>query len=243
MALPEIVIFSECLKYLGKAATASDAELGLLQLIKPLVERSVRRWLGTEVTQGTYTEFFPRANALNLRNPADGNYGKLLRLNHYPVTSIASINEDRAGRSGFKSGQFAASSLLTEGDDYYLDASQASFSASGMVVRLTTQWPAEPGSIKVTYTAGWTAEQLDGDVTDVAQDATDIKLAVIKTVAEAYNETVQQQSSGGSSGGAIKSERLGDYAVEYDVSSVGAAVMIPEDARQLLKPFRRRPLL
>src|SRR3990167_8482392 len=116
-----------------------------------------------------------------------------------PGVSAASLHEQRGADSGKAASSFGSTTLLVDGEDYYLDTLQASFSMTGHVIRIGRSWPSEARSVKVRYTAGWTQAQLRGDVTDWRLDASDIRLATLKTISESFNEMVNQQSGQGGS--------------------------------------------
>ena len=243
MALPELVTYAEVLVYLGKGSTVTTKEAGLLTTIKPQVERMVRRYVGCGITQqaAAYTHYLPAGNPLNTRDAADSTvlsrFGTHLQAPEFPIRTITTVSEDTGAYAGTASSPWASTSLLTAGTDYYADFDQAGLCKSGQLIRINTQWPSAPRSIELVYTAGWSVAELRGDVTDYNLDASDIRLAVLKAIAESFNEGVSQQSGQGGSGGVIKSERLGDYSVSYDTTNVGAKVELPMDAKLMLDPF------
>ena len=257
MALSEICIIEEVIAYLGKGTSLTDKERGLLTMIKPTAETKVRQYCQYGITQQTYTHFLPEANPLDIRDgltnlgyggpnlsfPNLKYLGPILQLPEAPAISITSVNVDRGGYAGKGTNAFASSTALTEGTEFILDELQASFSATAHLIRLGTSWPSVPRSVKVVYVAGWTAAHLQGDVTDWRLDASDIRMATIKTIIESFNEAVNQQSGQGGSGGAIKSEKIGDYSVTYDTTHSGPAVEIPDDAKLMLDRFRRADTL
>ena len=235
MAVAEIVDIAELLSYLGKGFGVRDSELGLIQQLKTYAERAVRRHVGTGITQASYTHILPMVDSYANAVSQSG-YGEVLRLPEYPVRSVTSVYEDITAYGGQGSDAFDDSTELTAGEDYYLAVDQSGLSWFGHLVRINSSWPTTAGSIKVTYTAGWTADELDGNVTDARLDVSDIKLAVLKTAGELYHEALRQQ---GQSGGEIESETLEGYSVKYVVREK-ATVAIPPDARLLLSRFRRR---
>jgi len=177
MSLPKsIVTIEECAAYMSVGATISDANRGLLTMLIPMVENAVRAYLRHDITQPTsaYVEFYPQyerdahEDYSFLAISDDKVYydtgtdsGRLLYLNNLFVRSITEIREDEDARFGQGSSDFAASSILTAGTDYYMQLDSAGMSKYGIVHRVNRDWSTLPGTIKVTYVAGWTADELD----------------------------------------------------------------------------------
>jgi hypothetical protein len=226
----------EVLSYMSKETETDSSVVARLELIQRLTERSIRRYVGTNIVQATYTHFLPSPGQC-IGKP---DLGEVLRLPEYPVRSITTIHEDEYAYAGSAAGAFGSDDLLTSGSDYYLAVDQSGLSWFGHVVRISSTWAAIPGSLKVVYTAGWTADELDGDVDDPRLDASDIKLAVLKTISETYSRAAQQNESGG---GRIISEKIDDYFVQYSANEMESSIVnLPMDAKMLLKPFRRRAI-
>ena len=233
MSLATICSLDEVLSYLSSdASDVTDSDR--ISLIHRLSERSVRRYLGCNVVQATYTHILPQHSGKGSRLHG----GDILRLPEYPVRSIISIYEDAYAYGGQASSAFDSSTRLTAGDDYFLSVNQSGLSWFGHVVRIATDWPSVGGSIRVRYTAGWSAAELDGDVTDYGLDASDIKLAVLKTIAATFNRSTQQQTAEGT----VISEKIDDYYIQYDSSKSSmedARAQVPQDGKLLLARFRR----
>ncbi len=238
MAVAQIVDMADVLAFLGKASTATNAEIGMLQVTKMRAEAALRRFLGSNVVQTTYTHYLPEADIGHLQ---DGrcHIGQVLRLPETPVRSITNLYVDHGGRFGQGPSAFPASSEYSAGEDFCLESKIAGLCRSGNVIRLNGEWPAEPGSIKIVYVAGWSADELRGNVTDPNLDASPIQLAALQLVSSVYNEMLNTQTASGAPG-PIKSERLDDYAVEYDTEGSDKELAVPSYIRDLLRPFRRR---
>lgn len=249
MAVSEIITLAECLSYAGKGSSATDVEIGQANMLKRGVERAVRRYVGSSITQETYTHFFPQGNPFDLRAGRGlsasvipvgvQTLGPTIRLPEWPIRSVTSLYEDEAANFGTTSGSFPASSELTEGEDFTVNYDHSGIGRRGELIRLDRNWYATPGSYKITYVAGWSDDELAGNVTDPNLDVTDIRIAVMKTFAEFFNEMVNQQTATSGSTGPVKSERLGDYAVTYDTEHSGSSVHLPKDVKDLLRPYRR----
>ena len=237
MAVTQIVDIADVLSFVGMAATASDAQIGLLQVTKMRAEAALRRFLGSSVVQTTYTHFLPDVDLIHLQ---DGRayLGQVLKLPETPVRSITSLYVDHGGRFGQGPSAFPVSSEYEVGEDFYLESNQLGLCRTGNVIRVNGEWSAEPGSIKIVYIAGWSQDELRGAVTDPNLDASPIQLAALQLVSSVYNEMLNTQANGGAPG-AIKAERLDDYSVEYDTDG-DKELIVPSYIRDLLRPFRRR---
>lgn len=253
MALSEITTRAEILVALGRSTSLSATEDALLNMIKPMAETVVRRYCQTGITQQSYTHLLPWADPIAVRDgwgfgsPHRDTYvnnlafggSRGLQLPEFPVRSITSLYEDQSAFAGTASGAFGSASELVEGTDFFPDYDQSGLCHSGILWRVNTMWRSRPGSIQVTYTAGYTQAELRGDVDDWQLDASDIRLATIKTIVDTFNETINQQSGQGGSAGVLKSERLGDYSYTMDTSGSGVTVEIPADAKLMLNRFRK----
>lgn len=225
--LTEITTIEECLIYLEET-DADAAALASITILKQAAERAVRSHVGTGITQATYTHYLPLAGV----RPSE-----ILRLPEYPLRSITSLHLDLDGYAGFGASAFAAVDLLVSGTDYYPLLNQSGLSWFGHVMRIGgAPWPKTPGSIKIVYSAGWSALELAGEVTDPGLDASDIQLAVFKTLADIKNAVDVQRSNSGPGG--ITSESLEGWSASYD-STIATGVNLSEDVKETLKRFCR----
>lgn len=228
-----IASINEVLSYLGEETQTDTNTLERIRMVHRFAERAVRRYIGANVIQTAYTHYLPSAARL----PRASHSGPILRLPEFPVRSITKLYEDTSAYAGQASGAYPESSLLTPGVDYYLVVDDDGVSWFGHVVRLGGSWPSIGGSVKVVYTAGRTAAELDGDVTNPRLDASDIKLAVLKAVGE--NMIRRDQHSG--DGGPVESEKLDDWSATYAIPKLSKKddFVLPRDTKQLLRPYRR----
>ena len=232
-------LYADVLPFLGKAGTATDAEIGLLNALLPVVEAAVKKFTGTSVESATHTHYLPtRGRGLEysaLSAQWDKVGGKVapvrgvtpraaerLILPEIPVTDVASVYEDASARGGQAESDFPASSLLAAGTDYRILQHESGMCRSGILVRIGAGWPARDGTVKVTYTAGWTAAQLH------TGEASPIRLAVLLWLRRLFGRT-------GEAAGPVQSERLGDYSVTYAVADLNKGM--PSECQSLLKPF------
>ena len=231
---------AEILAWLGKGGDATEAELNLLAMLRPMVERAVKRRVGYAIEQATYTHYLPEDRRRGFKDPelhyedvkddraiavAGGTVAEAadLQLPELPVRSVASVYEDVSADGGQGVSDFPASTLLTAGVDYYLDYTTSGLSKSGHLVKCSSAWPAKPRTVKVTYTAGYTHAELTDGI------AADIKLACLVTIQHYWARR------GADGGRTIKSESIGDYSVTF---AGNASVALPTEAKRLLQPFR-----
>lgn len=230
---PQILPISEAIASLGLGSTLTLAQRGQLTSLHRRAERTIRRYLGFGVTQATYTHYLPRVDPWGVaRDLVDGN--RVLVLPERPVRSITNLYEDTAAKYGQQSGSFPASSELTIGEDFYSEEVLDGFNPHGRLIREVSTWYAEPGTIKVTYVAGWSAGELSGDVSDPTLDAGAIADAVLLTI---HKEWSQQQRE--ADGGAIKSERLADHSYTLDAMASGPTVHLTPQVKDMLARFRK----
>jgi len=232
-------LFADVLPFLGKGGSATDQELGFLNAILGPIEQAVKDFTGTSIEQATYTHYLPMVDTGGMFATEFGTWwerrgdkaveisaastgaGNRLILPEVPVTAVSAVYEDSDAYGGQQSGDFPASSELTAGDDYWLWQWESGMCRSGIVVRRGGPWPSRPGTVKVQYTAGWTADQLATGV------ASPVKLAVLIAVKRAF--------AAWGEGANVKSEKIGDYAVTYAVED--AASRLPKQSRKLLVPY------
>ena len=217
-----IISTTQARGFLGKRSLISDDDAAQLADLIPIAQSLIERHIGYRLEQASYTDFYPRADSEGyplLSSPQlDSNQagkvfwregvGSVLVLDNLPVRSITSIYEDSNAFFGQVSGSFAESSLLVSGDDYFLITERAGFSQSGQVVRRSGSWSKSPGSIKVTYSAGYTSGELSGS------EFGTLTGAALKQLAELWS--LYQSLKAGFSGKELASDAIGDgVSVSY----------------------------
>lgn len=241
--------------YLGIAATATDAQKGLVAMCRGYAEAAVKRFLGFDPGSATYTEFYPKSE-LNAEHdwfvdvtgngvsfvPKDTG-SKILILNNLPVTSVTEIREDAGANFGQGASDFPSSTILLPGVDYWLDLERSGICLSGIVYRAGA-WSYRPGTIKVTYVSGYSTSQLAGRATGHGTiDASEIRLATIMASAKNFRQAAAQVAAVASGiPGALVSESLADYSYTADSSSsqmmTGMTMSLPSEVRQILSSYR-----
>jgi hypothetical protein len=251
---------AECLTYMGLLGNISQDDEALLDLLHPLAEAALQSWMQAELQYQQHVEYYPigqpqlagieeyqlddvdfRSSNVVFRNTRSG--GPALQLKHTPVVTFGlEVREDPNSNGGQADDAFGDDSLLSLGSDYWLDideeisvaaihAGTSFLSRTGILYRVSA-WPLEPRSVKVTYYAGWTAEQFAG------RSAGAVKLAALKTVANAYWGA--KANHGASAGrGPATSESIGKYSVSYGANGIAnLQITVPDSAKQDLWPFR-----
>lgn len=160
--------------------------------------------------------------------PANYYDSNILQLRHVPVRSVAELIEDWTGFFGQMSGSFPSSGTLHQGPDFFLKNEEDGLCWSGQLVRRSFWFPNVPGSIKVTYTAGFTDAELQAQYLcfgEAVSIAAQYRYLRMKAVSLGQFPDVASESLGG---GASASYR--------DAFTFGEA--IPDAACALLLPYR-----
>lgn len=218
----------------------------LLQLVTRWTESQARKWVGHGISQNTYTAEYHRRDRLdsfdsieNLEVIGDSVYldshspadGHILKLDNAFVRSITEVRMDPAGNFGFTSGSFGSSTVLVEGTDYFLELDSTGLSKSGRLIRNNAAWPNRPGSVKVTYVAGFSAAELNADYSFV-------KEALLLEMRSKFNAMWSQQGTAAASGVKKKETYVGDYSVEYVVDSASSTSALLDATKHALGPIK-----
>lgn len=253
---------------LGLSSSITVEETSLLAILHPRAEAAVKRFLQYDPEQASRTEYYPRhdaAGGLDVSGSWDVNAARTkaiwerfssasdtLQLLRLPVRRITSLYVDTSGRFGTVAGSFAAGTLYTEGTDFWAAYEEQYVCRSGLLHSYGS-WPLEPGSVKVTYVAGYstlefadstpstsTTSDANGQVSSAGVDASGIARAVELIVVQAFNQwAMTKKHTGPGFVGMLSGESAGDYS--YSVNGAYAASLIgtdlPTAAIQLLEPF------
>lgn len=257
----QIVDVSEALLELGLSSAVTEEERAITNMAIVKAEGSIRRYLGYNPRHVRHTEFYPRTD-LDYQGRAsvwevEGSQAVLrrvaeaatneLQIQHSPIRGYPAIDLriDYDGRGGARVGSFAIETQKTEGSDYWpnydgVDSDGHSLCRDG-IIRSAGSWPTTPGSVKIEYTAGFTAGELHGQ--DTVIDASPIVEAVIdETVRRVKKAFAQRKKVGaGFAAGPIISENLGDYSYSIDGAAlsklVGGTMDILPETREKLESF------
>lgn len=210
--------------------TMAAEDQAIVSFVRPLAERLVKKFVGFNIEQATYTDLYPLIGQDGMMDMLVDGYediggrivpynssmlgsGSYLSTRQKPVRSITSVYEnvsawDTAG------GSWPASALL-DPTEYQLDQEEyGGLSWSGFVYRRSGVWPTEPRTVKITYVAGLTAAELDPATGAYAEFAQACYLTAMNGFW--LWKQFKTEAAGGSGGaGPVVSERLGDYAVSW----------------------------
>jgi hypothetical protein len=230
-----IVTRSEVLEELG-ITTPTDAEESVIDKAILKATAAVRRYLGYDPMYAERTEYYPQRSyqaqggrgvwevtdtSAVLRQISDAATSEV-QLQHLPIRGTPSVWVDSSAKSGTASGAFATETAYTEGTEFWAnydcqDAAGLKVCRDGLL-RAYGSWPTEPGSVKVIYPAGYTAEELRGS--DGRLDATPIWDAVLtEAVRRARQVLTMQNGTLGLPVGLKTSESLGSYSYSLDGAS------------------------
>ena len=235
-----ILLLSDLLTELGIGSTATALETAIAGSALTRAEGAVIRHLGYNPVISVRTEYYPNMNFVSNRNPVwDANethayvrelsvgVGDELQLIGLPIrqTDTNGDNEievriDFDARAGTRSGSFGTDTIKVEGSDFFpnydsIDSGGRKIARDG-ILRSMGLWPAQAGSVKVVYVAGYTENEFLGS--DSVIDASPIREAVLdeatRRVHKAYSRMKRRGIGFGAVG--IMSENLGDYSYQSD---------------------------
>lgn len=264
------------LRYALGLENPTDMDKGRLLMARQIADSIVAAHIGYDPQQRVAVEYYPKYATTPSATQGGGSTGTWdtngiraifrpdesglaeLQLARLPVRSITSIFEDTDGRFGQQAGAFGPETLIQPGQDYWIEWSQDGYGESGLLHRVG-RWLPEPGSIKITYRAGFSRTELDGqatapsvsddgEITTAGVNAYSIKHAANLIALKAFKTFKVQgfQRVAGFVAGVITSEKLGDYS--YQIGSGGGAgsggagltsmqVDIPPESAMALQPY------
>lgn len=248
------------------ALNVTEADRAIVSQIHKYAESKIKQTLGYDPEQQAHTEFYPQRGVVSgtpfasvwdvnrahtharLERVAVGR--ETLQLAHIPLRTISALNVDENGRFGIVSGSFGSGTAWTEGDDFWAEYNEAAFCKSGLL-HAAGSWPFEPGSVKITYTAGYNRDELEGNYSaaEYREDASAILGGVVKTVMVGYNKwQAWKKPADGlvGTGGPLTSERAQDYQYTRSTELLQALLMnvsVPAEVEDDLEPFRHYGIL
>tara|TARA_R100000278_G_scaffold95669_1_gene73045 strand:- start:959 stop:1603 length:645 start_codon:yes stop_codon:yes gene_type:complete len=181
----------------------------------PYVDAAIKRYLGYDIEQATFTETF------------DGNEQKDIFLRHVPIASITSVTED--------------GSTLTEGNtkDYvYYDNGRLSRIAirwSGI----------KPKNVVVTYVGGYASSDIPDQIKfTAARAAARLVMTSLQVSAKADTGVVRshlEDNTSTTNFDVAITERVGDYDVAFgDVVIQNLQPVLSNSDMAMLNPFKSR---
>ena len=229
----KLVDISELQLECGLSASMTDEERAILATALVKAEGAVIRHLRYDPLQRSRTEYYPQGvlnysesetewdisnNQAVLRRISEAATSEL-QLQHLPIRNVATLHIDYDARSGTKSGSFAASTLQTEGTDFWPNYNRNDSGGNRLcedgILRSVGSWPSEPGSVKIVYTAGYTLAELHGQ--DSIIDASQIVEVILEEAKRRVMKAFLVRSrTGVGFSQAFTSETLGDYTYVTD---------------------------
>lgn len=275
-----IITEAELRASLGLTPTITAAQNARIVLAMSACHASVKKFLRYEPEQKSYSnQLYPRAE-VNDASELDGmwdvdssrrravwqsRYGvfSFLQLEHLPVRQVTSVNVDPSAKFAQQSGDFGGGTSWTQGVEWMVEWDQVANAAGTIGISRTGNliatgaWPVGTGTVKVSYTAGYSpaefagqamATNLDdgGKITMAGVDASQIKQATLlegMRYYHAFKAMSLNQLTGTHVAGPLQSERLGDYS--YSLASgqqvallTGMQIAISPEAAMLLEEFQ-----
>ncbi len=250
-----IVDVSEILFELGLSATVTEEQRGMALGAIVGAEASVRRFLGYDPLLASRVEYHPsqpfqaqisrgiwevmeqRAVMRQVSEAATNE----LQLQHLPVrgTPLVVVRVDYDGRSESRAGSFPTESEKVIGQDFWpnydcVDASGVKVCRDG-VLRTIGLWPTTAGTVKITYTAGYTPDELRGS-DPIVNGAPIWEATKEEAVRRARRIAAQKYGRVGLPAGVFTSENLGSYSYTMDSATVARLFggdLLPESKERL----------
>jgi len=238
--MSNIVDLSELLLLLGLSSSATEEERGIAQYALKTAESSIKDYLQYNPAQTTYVEFYPQSNVAAFPGGSILETGDTsayerqigspcadeLQLKNIPIRSITEVRIDYDGRFGSRPGSFPSSSIKAAGSDYWaswdgIDSSSNLICRDG-ILRSVGLWPEQAGSVKITYVAGYTKEELHGE--DSVINAYPIIECIIEEAMRKVNKVFQTKKKRAGWLGPLASENLGSYSYSSDTASLAKLI-------------------
>lgn len=240
-----IVPIADYNTYLG---LSDDATVSLLA---KEVERAVSQYMDWDPVRADHLIYLPATErggdghgfVYNIGSiPNSGGITNILMLPHkyvraacgHPAAVDSKITVwNNPGAYAGQASDFEEGHIMTRGSGYVLDfdwhhaAKSIDLSRTGHLRRLGGSWPRQRGSVKVVYTAGFSATEFTGALSAAgdAWDASDIRQACLLTMAAAYHtaqSTLGANTASGAAAGTLIGETIEGYSYTLDPSSTAA---------------------
>lgn len=251
MALTPILnMDTDIYPFFGMDCCDDPALARLLTMCQRFTESQARKYVAHGIAQATYTEYqrkndigyIPTTDEINVIGDtvylgrSYARFGEYLQLDNAFVRSVTSVYEDLAAFFGQGSSDFAAGTLLTAGTDYFMELDKSGMCRSGRLVRVYRHWSSRPGTIKITYVAGFTSAELDDEYSFV-------KEALLQDMMQKFQYVRSQQGTSVTGAGPIVQESIGggEYVVKYADLSASRSVIssLSPMAKAKLQPIVR----
>jgi hypothetical protein len=225
----------EVLEYLRRDGVAGVREVAFYERMIPRVEAAIRAEVGSNITQGTYTEYYPGVVADVRLDPFTDYYATApaidpspyLVLDNAPVTAVAEVRVVNAGARPDPAAFGPATVMAASG--YTWDDTR--------LIRAGGYWPTARYGVMVTYTGGLTQAQIDSDPAHRV-----VNEAALETMAAfvAANSAVVAAARRGAAG-PVTSVEFPDFKVTFAAGQGGPgfAVTVPPGAKAKLQRYMR----
>lgn len=257
-----IVLLSDLLIDLGISnPSQQETQIARNSLLRS--EGAVMSHLGYNPAISLRTEYYPQNNYAGHRQgvweanetsayfrETSGSLSSELQLMGLPLRASNStggqaieVRIDYDGRNGTREGSFGVETIKVEGTDFFpnytsLDSAGVSVCFDG-IIRSFGLWPALAGSVKVTYLAGYTANELIG--ADSLIDASPIRESVVDEATRRFHKTYSRMKKRIGVVGPMVSESLGDYSYQLDQGTnaklIGTEATLLKETVLKLEPF------
>lgn len=253
-----IVDVSEVLLQMGLADNPSDLQRAICGQALTAANSAVIQRLGYDPKFAERTEYYPqddfrRSGSLGIWEVSDTQayvrqlsqyVTNELQVKHIPIRGdIIFLSIDYDGRFGTRAGSFPTPLIL--GTDYFpqyesTDSSNARVCSDG-IIRSFGRWPDLPGSVKITYNAGYTDDELHGQ--DPVLDASPIAEAVVDETVRRVHKIFARMKKRLGIVGPFTSEGMGDYNYSINTEAInrlisGTMDLLPETEQKLSKFIR-----
>ena len=251
----------EVLTFMGMP-TASErrtVETALADLLTPIACNLVKEYVGYEIEFNTFVEYHPESSVsvaedelvdgweviggrVVPRGPRGQRARAIIQLTNLPVRQIDSVYEAPNSWDNYPP-TWAAGTLLTEGQHYRVDYDNESFpgvdstytrmSKTGFLISRVGIWTPVSRSVKVTYKAGYTADELA-----TTGRFSRFKLAAI-TAATFYIKEAKLNAIRGGNTGLLTAKAIDGFSQTWAppaaMSIYGLTYDLPPSARKLLE--------
>jgi hypothetical protein len=237
----------------------SDPTAGDQKLIESALLRavgSIKQYLQYDPIYGAHIDFYPLQSFMRTASggvwEASDTHAYFRRvseaatsemqLKHMPVRTITEVRIDYDGRNASRTGSFSPTSIKTEGQDFWPNSE--TYDIDGLkvcmdgIIRTIGLWPVEPGTVKVSYYAGYKDAEFRG--AGGALDASPIFEAALYEVCRRVRRAAAMKKGAlGLPVGLKTNESLGSYSYTMDARAsdrLFSGALSPE-AIALLQPF------
>lgn len=238
--------------------TPTTQEVAVVAAVLIRAQGAVKRYLRYDPTIASVTEYHPQQPFQSqisrgiwevmeqravLRQVAEAATNEL-QLYRLPVrgSPTAIVYVDYDGRSESRTGSFPSTSLKTIGQDFWpnydmIDSQGLKVCRDG-ILRTIGLWPTTPGTVKITYTGGYTQNEIRG--ADSLLDASPIWETVVEeAVRRARKILSMKKGKIGIMPGVMSSESLGDYSYSIDVAALNKLISsdLSSESKERLSEF------